>query len=185
VVLTLPAGEFILREKPHTVVCESAVSPEFGTQTGNSLCAEDADAGRSDATALRILFAVAGALKAQPDPLKSPQWREVTGRMYGEQLATIAALASGSRLLYGDRPKAVTYRRLVHMCSAVDLDVAFGLRSARNYAEAVGLPREVPEESIVERVLMREREAALCCSVMRAADMASGSGRSVVALVGM
>ncbi len=44
----------------------------------------------------------------------------------GEQLAYIAALAAGAALVFGDRPKEVTYQRLMSLPSLSDLDRTFG-----------------------------------------------------------
>eukprot|EP00892_Ulva_mutabilis_P000562 jgi/Ulvmu1/10506/UM064_0044.1 len=177
-------GEFILEEKPDTVVLESALSPEFGSKTGNTLCAQDADAGRSDATALRMLFALSDTLQSAKTPSQSAEWVEVKQRMYGEQLAAVAAMTASARLVYGDVPKSVTFQRLMHQCNCVDLDRSFGHRSAQNYATLLGKDLPALEDDPVERVLMTERESALCFSIDKACTEASASGRSVVAVVG-
>lgn len=44
----------------------------------------------------------------------------------GEQLAYIAALALDAALVFGDRPKQVTYQRLMTLPSLSDLDRTFG-----------------------------------------------------------
>ena len=44
----------------------------------------------------------------------------------GEQLAYIAALTVGAALVYGDRPKELTYQRLMSVPSLADLDLTFG-----------------------------------------------------------
>ncbi len=46
----------------------------------------------------------------------------------GEQLVYIAGLAVEAQIVYGDREKADTYRRLDTIPSIVDLDRAFGLQ---------------------------------------------------------
>jgi hypothetical protein len=177
-------GEFILEHKPHSLVLESAMSPEFGSCTGNTLTAADAAAGRSDAVALRMLFAVSEFLRSVSNPAATPEWREVKQLMYGEQLAAVAALTVGARLVYGDLPKDVTFRRLLHRCSAVELDRSFGHRSAQNFASLLG--QDIPSlpDDGAERVLMADRECALCHSIEAAAIGTAGSGRGVVAVVG-
>lgn len=174
-----------MEEKPHAVVMESALSPEFGSETGNTLCAQDADAGRSDATALRMLFAVSKALRCANVPSQSADWLEVKNRMYGEQLAAVAAMTADSQLVYGDVPKAVTFQRLLHLCDSIDLDRSFGHRSAQNYSNVLGKEVPVATDDPVEQVLMTERESALCFSIEKAASQASVSGRSIVAVVGV
>lgn len=174
-----------MEEKPNCLVLESALSPEFGASTGNTLCAQDADAGRSDATALRMLFAISDALRSAKAPSQSAEWTEVKQRMYGEQLAAVAAMTAGAQLVYGDVPKAVTFQRLMHLCNSVDLDRSFGHRSAQNHATVLGKDLPALDDDPVERVLMNERESALCFSIDKAAAEAAASGRSVVAVVGV
>jgi hypothetical protein len=162
------------------------MSPQFGSQTGNVLSRDDVNASRPDMVMFRVLFAVAGVLSGHPHPAQCEHWLEVKSKMFGEQLAVIAGLAVGADLVYGDRPKETTFRRLLHMCSSVDLDRNFGFRSAQNYRESLGLHRDSPpEDDIVEQVLMTEREAVLCHSAHVAAQQAQSSGRSAVILVGV
>ena len=181
------AGNFILRTRPTRVVLESAMSAEFGSATGNVLSASDADSSRADMVLFRVLFAVADALRKHTAPAESETWREVQTKMYGEQLAAIAALTVNADIVYGDTPKALTYKRLVHCCTARDLDLAFGRRSARNFREMLGRGEE-PADGVdvcpVERVLMAEREAVLCHSACVAAEATGGPDGSVVVLVG-
>lgn len=163
------------------------MSPEFGAKTGNVLSARDVDSQRSDMVMFRMMFAVAAALEQEADPVASAQWQEVKSKMYGEQLATIAAVSAGSTLVYGDRPKDITYKRLVHMCSAAELDAAYGARQNRNMREMLGMPKKRCDDGLTavpERVLLAEREAVLCHSVQRAARSAAADS-SVVALVGL
>ena len=167
-----------------SVVLESPLSPEFGSKTGNTLCSQDADAGRSDATALRMLFAVSNALRNVTVPSQSADWTEVKQRMYGEQLAAVAAMTAGANLVYGDVPKEVTFQRLMHKCNSTDLDRSFGHRSAQNYAMVLGKEPSTLTDDPVEQVLMTERESALCYSMDKAASEAAAIGRSVVAVVG-
>ena len=180
------AGDFVLRERPAALVLESAMSHEFGARTGNELRRDDAHSGRPDMIMFRMLFAVAGKLSEVTHPEKSEHWQEVKARMYGEQLAAIAGLTVDARLVYGDRPKDVTYRRLAALCDAAALDASFGRRSTRNLQEALGWPPQQDVADVrcpVERVMMLEREAVLCHSGCAAGE-AAPSGRSVVLLVG-
>lgn len=61
---------------------------------------------------LRVFCQIAAALQEQGDAAKAPGgvWQQAVENFNGEQLAYIAALASGSQLLFGDRPKQTTYR---------------------------------------------------------------------------
>lgn len=61
---------------------------------------------------LRVFCQIAAALQEQGEAAKAPGgvWDQATSNFNGEQLAYIAAFASGSQLLFGDRPKNITYR---------------------------------------------------------------------------
>jgi hypothetical protein len=178
-----------MRLRPAAVVLESAISPEFGAATGNVLSTLDADSQRADMVLFRVMFGVADALSRHDDPLDSEEWLEVKSKMYGEQLAVIGALATGAALIYGDRPKDTTYRRLLRCCSTAELDASFGARAAQNFRELLGDEgdgeQRVSAEDPVERVLMAEREAVLCNSAHAAAASVEEAGSSVVVLVGV
>lgn len=55
-------------------------------------------------------------------------WQDLQRQFMGEQLVYIAGLAVDAQIVYGDRVKADTYRRLDTIPSIVDLDRAFGLQ---------------------------------------------------------
>jgi hypothetical protein len=61
---------------------------------------------------LRVFCQIAAALQEQGAAALAPGaiWSQAAGQFNGEQLAYIAALASGSQLLFGDRPKDITYK---------------------------------------------------------------------------
>ena len=107
----------------------------------------------------------------------------------GEQLAYIAALAVGAQLVFGDRPKAITYQRLHNLSSLADLDVAFGRISAQNYAEMLppgpegGLQRTSGHNDCVWAIMTEERDAVLAASLRRAADELGPCG-AVAGIVG-
>ena len=65
-------------------------------------------------------------------------WAQARANLNGEQLAYVAALASGARLAFGDRPKEITYRRLFGAPTLADLDRAFEAEVARQYREMLG-----------------------------------------------
>lgn len=102
----------------------------------------------------------------------------------GEQLAYIAALAVDAPLVFGDRPKAITYRRLLAR-SPIALDEAFGRICAQNYAEMV--PQwphsEGPFDDCFWSILTEERNMVLAASLQRAAAEA-GPGAVVAGVVG-
>jgi hypothetical protein len=64
---------------------------------------------------LRVFCQIAAALQEQGAAAMAPGaiWSQAAGQFNGEQLAYIAALASGSQLLFGDRPKDITYKWVV------------------------------------------------------------------------
>lgn len=51
----------------------------------------------------------------------------------GEQLAYIAALAVNAALVFGDRPKELTYQRLMTLPSLADLDRSFGAQVTSSF----------------------------------------------------
>mgnify|MGYP001807792123 CR=1 FL=1 len=61
---------------------------------------------------LRVFCQIAAALSEQGEAAMAPGgvWSQAVENFNGEQLAYIAAMASGSQLLFGDRPKHITYR---------------------------------------------------------------------------
>lgn len=54
---------------------------------------------------------VAAAIQEQEEKVIEPGgvWDQVKGNMNGEQLAYVAALATGAELVFGDRPKNITF----------------------------------------------------------------------------
>lgn len=61
---------------------------------------------------LRVFCQIAAALQEQGDGAFAPGgvWSQAVANLNGEQLAYIAAFATGAQLLFGDRPKDITYR---------------------------------------------------------------------------
>lgn len=62
-------------------------------------------------------------------------WQQACENFNGEQLAYIAALATGAHLVFGDRPKHITYRRLWDVPTLHQLDEAFACQAIANYQE--------------------------------------------------
>lgn len=177
-------GDFILRAKPHSIILETSLTREHGAATGNVITRHDQVAG-PEAFFFRMFLSMAAALEAEADPAASAVWGRFKDQLFGEQIGYVAAFATGARLVFGDRPKEVTYRRLLHMTNVRELDETFARQSAANYLELI-TGREPPpdNDSTVERVMMRERDAVLCSSLHAAAQDAMGTGKCVVALVG-
>lgn len=83
-----------------------------------------------------------------------------------EQLIYAAALASGSRLVYGDVPKLESIRRLWEQASLQELDAHFSRQAAANFRSlleegAVVVP-DTPDSNRAFQILFRDREAAFC-----------------------
>ncbi|KAK9845208.1 hypothetical protein WJX81_000042 [Elliptochloris bilobata] len=155
-------GEAILRARPAAVVVETAVNRAHGAANGAAL-RTDADARLAD-PGLRRLCALAAQLAAEPVACTGRLFAGLRHAMPGEQLAYVAALAVGAALVYGDRPKRETYKRLCSLPSLVDLDASFAWQAAANYldlacpdtAEAAAEP---PQTLLAHRILLSERDA--------------------------
>eukprot|EP00873_Tetraselmis_striata_P027661 jgi/Tetstr1/447925/TSEL_035233.t2 len=180
-------AEFILRERPQRVVVETAPTPEMMAATGSELRAGEPPASPGPHVFQLQMWNMAAAQLASPawpNPLDNPMWGQLTMQFDGEQLAYIAAFAVGATLVYGDRSKDITYKRLLSIPSIEDLDVAFADQSAANYLEMInGSPPPVTEYKVFTQVMMAEREAVLC-SAMADAAAKSGPGSCVVGVVG-
>jgi hypothetical protein len=128
-------------------------------------------------------------------------WQALAGHFAGEQLAYVAALASGARLVHGDRPKHLTLARLARGGSLAELDTAVAAANAANYASIVEGGTDAPAPPPPEeqgrsafRALLLERDACLCATIAAeaaasaaAAAAAGGPGahaRPIVAVVG-
>lgn len=184
-------GEFILRENPHSVVVETALNSSHGSETGNVATMENClrliPDGARDSQTLGIAQ-IAARLQLQDDPSACSVWKELAASdmVYSEHLAYIAALAKGSLLIHGDRPKLTTYQRMLQCPSIVDLDTAFGIQSASNYHDLVSsmqLPKDPETPSLTERILIEERDAVLLKS-LHEASLNAGTDNLVVGVVG-
>ena len=78
----------------------------------------------------------------------------------GEQLAYIATLAVGAQLIFGDRPKSVTYGRLLTLPTLAELDAAFGTQVV---AAAIMLIGCVPEAPTYVIESLQPGPAGACC----------------------
>ena len=102
-----------------------------------------------------------------------------------------AAFAVDARLVFGDRPKEVTYRRLVSTPTLAELDETFARQSARNYRlllpeshEHATLPEPDASADAFERVCIEERDAVLAHTIYEEATMEGLPPGEVVAVVG-
>jgi len=160
-------GHFILRTRPDAVVVETCLTPEHGAVPGTVISCEDQLVQGPSAFFVRMFCQVAAKLKevGGEDPSSSELWQEVRKNFRGEQLAYIAAFTTGAKLIFGDRPKDITYRRLHSLVTAAELDEAFGFQVAAHYRNLVGAPQPDLEALMVpvaEQIMMQEREAVMC-----------------------
>ncbi|KAI3429568.1 hypothetical protein D9Q98_005655 [Chlorella vulgaris] len=197
-------GEFILRQRPELVVVETALNAAHGSAHGNTVCRQDCltfthstAPGSTDHRA-RTFAHYGVQLADMPHPLGSHLWNDLSQgshSLYNEQLVYVAAFAVGAELVFGDRPKEVTYSRMLWLPSIVDLDHAFANMSASNYKDLVqprapAPPAPEPSETMTpvlgsraEAALLGERDAILLSAVHKA-SLQCGSRASIVCVVG-
>lgn len=190
------AAEHILRTKPRSVVVETALCKQHGAQRGTVLNFAEIFAsihvgGMSGADeALQFITRVAHQLRLEEHPLeKSPFWAQMKTQLPAEALVYAATFAVDARLVFGDRPKETTYRRLVSCPTLSELDQTFGNQSTRNYR--LLLPEDHPEAAIpppkeddmFEKVCISERDTILAHTIREEAA-ADGKSGEVVAVVG-
>jgi hypothetical protein len=205
---------WILRARPAAVVVETACTPSHGLEAATPLDASSPDqlnAPGASSFFLRMFVQVAAALKAKllEDGTKnvtelkmsweeayesavagalgdtSGVWAQASQNFNGEQLAYVAGLAVGASVLFGDRPKEQTYRRLWHGLTAEDLDAAFEdervretVGELRAMARAWGEEREGEGEGGPPRPLPASVAEALAAGERLLQEEGSGSGRS-------
>lgn len=192
------AAEHILATKPRSVVVETGLCKShqahrgvcFNFQelftaihmTGNPGGAEES---------LQFITRVAHQLRLEEKPLeKSPFWAQMKTQLPAEALVYAAAFAVDARLVFGDRPKEVTYRRLVSLPTLAELDETFGNQSARNYR--LLLPTDHPQAKIpppapndqFEKICIDERDVILAHTIREEASLADAGPGAVVAVVG-
>lgn len=181
-------GDAILARRPATVVVETAVNDVHGSATGAVASMDECLAATGGVDARTRAIAQIGArLSMLPDPGSTELWGEVSRSpmFYSEHLAYAATWAVGARLLHGDRPKMVTYQRMLWQPTVEALDTAFGLQSAQNYvdlAPAMRPPAGDPTAA-TEAILIGERDAVLLESLHKA-SLEAGEGAAVVGVVG-
>lgn len=183
-------GEFIVQQKPASVVVETALNPTHGSETGNTVDLENSlrvmpEGGVRDPQTLGIAQ-LAARLKDTGDILSSEVWKELvaSNMIYSEHLAYVSALSVDADLVFGDRPKLTTYQRMLFYPSLADLDEAFGLQCISNYHDLVSnSPLGKNSDNLTERILFEERDAVLLKS-LHDASLKVGPGGLVVGVVG-
>eukprot|EP00884_Botryococcus_braunii_P003138 jgi/Botrbrau1/12825/Bobra.20_1s0015.1 len=164
-------GRFILEAAPDAVVVETAMSASQGSCTGNEF---DPQAALWGDPLSSLCVRIGSELARIPDAAASPLWQRAQEELDGEQLAYVAAVARGSRIVFGDRPKHATFRRLFSTLSVPQLESAFSLKAADNYQEILtGAPAPANASCQFTRILLYERDTVLAQSLAAAATDAS------------
>jgi hypothetical protein len=116
-------------------------------------------------------------LMRQKTPADIPLWQQVCEAAPTEQVAYVATLVTNAPLVYGDRPKATTFKRLFASATAAQLDAAFATQCAANYDSLTGHEpaAEPAADDCFERYVLRERDAFLYHS-LRSEAKAAGAG---------
>eukprot|EP00798_Chlamydomonas_sp_ICE-L_P005965 gene5965-5248_t len=161
-------GEYILTEKPEVVVVETGINPAHSSVPGNGIDPKEIPVtDDSQAFFVRMFAQVASQIKEHggDEPVNHPVWDQVRCNYRGEQLAYIAAFTTGAKLIFGDRPKDITYRRLFSIPTVEDYDLAYGDHVCGQYRHLLGLPEAQYTPSsmaLAEKIMMQEREAIMC-----------------------
>ncbi|GLC70389.1 hypothetical protein PLESTF_000967700 [Pleodorina starrii] len=160
-------GEWIIRQRPQAVVVETAMGPEHGSLAGNVIrCGDPTVVDPTAAFFLRMFCQIGVTLQEFKDGdfTASPLWNQVRSSYNGEQLAYIGAFTTGAPLVFGDRPKDITYRRLFGLTTIPQLDQGFSYAAVQNYRAFMGLP-PLPYDPdnlpVTEQIMMQEREAVM------------------------
>lgn len=186
-------AEWIWRNRPSAVIFETAVNPIHGADTGSIVTTASVEQAATDFR-LRMFIQIAGQLSdaTMQASSESKIWSMVKQQFPGEQLAYIAALAVGAELVFGDRPKAITYQRLQNIPSLADLDASYERLSADNYQDLLDKHAHSASESrspvdsdtesgsrpdSVRTILTDERDLVLANSMIRAAKKIGEEGK--------
>ncbi|GIL63448.1 hypothetical protein Vafri_17499 [Volvox africanus] len=189
-------GEWIIRQRPQAVVVETAMGPEHGSMAGNVIRCGDRVVDPTAGFFLRMFCQIGVTLQEfkEGDFTQSPLWNQVRSGYNGEQLAYIGAFTTGAPLVFGDRPKDITYRRLFGMTTIPQLDQGFSYAAVQNYRTFLGLP-PLPYEPdnlpVTEQIMMQEREAVmlkvvhqLCHNSLPQQHLEAGQPRDLALVVG-
>ncbi|GLI71608.1 hypothetical protein VaNZ11_016873 [Volvox africanus] len=189
-------GEWIIRQRPQAVVVETAMGPEHGAMAGNVIRCGDRVVDPTAGFFLRMFCQIGVTLQEfkEGDFTQSPLWNQVRSGYNGEQLAYIGAFTTGAPLVFGDRPKDITYRRLFGMTTILHLDQGFSYAAVQNYRTFLGLP-PLPYDPdnlpVTEQIMMQEREAVmlkvvhqLCHNSLPQQHLEAGRPRDLALVVG-
>lgn len=103
-----------------------------------------------------------------------------------ETWAYEAALACGARVVHADRPKRITYARLLHGCDVEELDEAYAEEAVRNYRKILaGKHKQVwhkKRKDAFQRVVVEERDAGMARALANVLE--KHGAKDVVAVVG-
>ena len=93
------AGDFILANKPHSVILETSLTRQHGSKTGNIITPNDQVEG-PDSFFFRMFLAMAERLKEEKNPIESDIWSMSKSQLFGEQVAYVAAFACGAHSMH-------------------------------------------------------------------------------------
>lgn len=187
-------SRFILEHLPSEVIVETAISLEHGSQTGNvvTFCDGLRSNALGDSATLGNCCRLAAQLQQIESTAIAPVLQRLGETLFAEQLVYAAAFAVGAKVIFGDRPKKETWKRLDTLANAIDLDTYYGEMVDRNYRLLLdptkGCARNLDPRKvgIVERILLLERHALLCRSLIEAsARVGTIGGKYVCGVVGI
>lgn len=163
---------------------------------GNVIRCGDRPADPTAGFYLRMFCQIGVSLQdyKEGDFTQSPLWGNVRSNYNGEQMAYIGALATGAPLVFGDRPKDITYRRLFGLATPKQLDEGYSWNAHQNYRTYLGLPG-LPYDPdtlpVTEQITMQEREAVmlhvvhqLCLNRLPQQPLQGGRPSSLALVVG-
>ena len=181
------AAARVLEAKPKTVVVETAFGRQMGSATGTAFSIAQLGPGGGGDPLCKSLVDAAKFLNHEPNPVRVlPQ---LEGNFTCEQIAFAAALSVDARIVFGDRPKDVTMKRLVS-ADATELDAAYGKRSCLNYLALLGedAARDLPASAlpsgatVYDRVMLEERERVMLHTLAKEMEATDGPVMSLVGL---
>eukprot|EP00240_Pyramimonas_obovata_P015957 CAMPEP_0118947986 /NCGR_PEP_ID=MMETSP1169-20130426/47033_1 /TAXON_ID=36882 /ORGANISM="Pyramimonas obovata, Strain CCMP722" /LENGTH=268 /DNA_ID=CAMNT_0006894313 /DNA_START=68 /DNA_END=870 /DNA_ORIENTATION=- len=135
-------AEYVLRTKPEVLVMETGADDYFSAEVGRRAEYDETLLMSSPGPGgnwMVIFTRMAWQLRQEgfPEVRTSGLWGSLCEQLTTEQLVYVAAFTAGIPILYGDRPKDISYKRLLYSSTLEDLDSAFAAKSAANYRETL------------------------------------------------
>ncbi|CAG9463091.1 unnamed protein product [Pedinophyceae sp. YPF-701] len=186
--LQLDIAESIIKDKVQMVVVETAIGMRHGYEWNNALRVGSMTDEGLLGDMMLAMFANAGlVLRGEEDKLTSELWQTLRANPAAvtEHLVAIAAIANDAEIVFADRPKDLTYKRILADTSAKELDAAYSWQARHNYLEmAAGHPLPRQPRGVVDRVMIEERDTILAATAAARALSAPADGAPVVCVVG-